>query len=433
MFVQKADTLLFLTDTSLRVAEWDQETTRFKREEIFVFDETGISGALQKVADRFGTNVRLVIPEKHLYVTSLDLDGPENHIRSNLEQKILEIFPEDMASIAWDYKVIESHPHCIQVELSGVERRFGETLNTAIKQTGFSLQALIPESYALAHLVEDQGVSLLLHESEGGWIVAFLYRKDVIISLFLRQLPTEKDLQELIAYGLKRKNINPSRMIISCHSKADAIPTLDMPRAVLETSLDPLLGAAKIVLRSLDGERLDLPLRGQKKNTLTRFLDYIFGFIKRDFLRSYRKGFTLPEILVVVGIIAILAAIVIIAIDPTQRFEDARNSRRLSDTQAILSALHQYTIDHRGTLPEGLEAREKQIGTAHVGCTLNTNQCHVQGDADCIDLTTTLDPYLHGIPSDPGAGTSDLTHYSVHMGANNAIIVQACDLSKKEQ
>lgn len=148
---------------------------------------------------------------------------------------------------------------------------------------------------------------------------------------------------------------------------------------------------------------------------------------------THYRGFTLPEILVTVGILSILAVIAIIAIDPVHRFEDARNSRRLSDIQTVTGALHQYTIDHRGILPEGLDQHERQIGTGKTGCALQTSECTIPGDTDCIDLTTVLDPYLHGVPIDPSNGNEVLTHYSVHLGTNNAIVVRACDLSEKIQ
>ena len=66
-----------------------------------------------------------------------------------------------------------------------------------------------------------------------------------------------------------------------------------------------------------------------------------------------RKGFTLIEILIVVGVMAILAAIVIIAINPARQFAQARNTQRRSDVVAILDAVHQRMVDNSGSFAEG--------------------------------------------------------------------------------
>lgn len=144
-------------------------------------------------------------------------------------------------------------------------------------------------------------------------------------------------------------------------------------------------------------------------------------------MQKEQKGFTLIEILLVIGIIAVLATVVIVALDPAKRFQDARDSRRLSDIQSILSATQQYIVDNKGILPPGLDMTERQIGTAIGGCTLTTNTCSVSGDGDCIDLSSTLAKYLKSMPSDPASGSSTQTHYSVVADANNLITVKACD------
>lgn len=63
------------------------------------------------------------------------------------------------------------------------------------------------------------------------------------------------------------------------------------------------------------------------------------------------QGFTLIEILVVIGMIAILASIVLIAINPLRQFAQARNAQRSSDVNAILNAIGQRLAEHKGIFP----------------------------------------------------------------------------------
>lgn len=140
---------------------------------------------------------------------------------------------------------------------------------------------------------------------------------------------------------------------------------------------------------------------------------------------SHRPGFTLIEILLVIGIIAVLATVVIVALDPAKRFNDARDARRLSDIQSILSAVQQYIVDNKGVLPTGLTTSEKQIGTAASGCAISGN-CGVTADT-CLDLSSDLAKYLKSLPYDPADGSGGTTHYSIVADTNNIVTVTSCD------
>ena len=142
-----------------------------------------------------------------------------------------------------------------------------------------------------------------------------------------------------------------------------------------------------------------------------------------------QKGFTLLEILLVVAAIAILAGIVIIAINPTKQLGDTRNAQRSSDVNAILNAVYQYAIDNNGSLPSGIDAitgSAQVLGTAASGadstCGAETTR------AAAVDLSSDLVPtYIVGIPEDPSTGTSANTDYYINQTTGGRIIVGACD------
>jgi len=68
-----------------------------------------------------------------------------------------------------------------------------------------------------------------------------------------------------------------------------------------------------------------------------------------------RKAFTLIELLIVIGIIAILAGAVVIAISPGERLASARDATRERHVQAIEQAVFSYQVDNEGDFPETLE------------------------------------------------------------------------------
>jgi prepilin-type N-terminal cleavage/methylation domain-containing protein len=140
-----------------------------------------------------------------------------------------------------------------------------------------------------------------------------------------------------------------------------------------------------------------------------------------------QKGFTLIELLIVIVIIAALAVVVFVALNPVKRLADARDARRIANAETIMTAIHEYIADNKGTLPTGLSTSmpETQLGNGP-GCAMTQANCNIAAGT-CVDLTAPLAKYLKSIPVDPGATYSATkTGFSVTVDSNNIITIKAC-------
>jgi prepilin-type N-terminal cleavage/methylation domain-containing protein len=137
-------------------------------------------------------------------------------------------------------------------------------------------------------------------------------------------------------------------------------------------------------------------------------------------IKSNRQsGFTLLEVLLVVAIIAILAGIVIIAINPGKNLGDSRNSQRSADVNTIINGVYQYALDNNGALPAGITTTATEV------CATGASSC-----TGLVDLSalTTGGKYVVSIPKDPQCATTCATSgtgYKISKDANNRLTVTA--------
>lgn len=138
-------------------------------------------------------------------------------------------------------------------------------------------------------------------------------------------------------------------------------------------------------------------------------------------IKLNQKGFTLIEILLVVAALAILAGIVILAVNPGKQLAETRNSQRNADVNTLVNAVYQYSIDNSGSLPTSITTTETEI------CATGAPSC-----TGLIDLSvvTANEKYITSVPKDPQCATTCATNgagYTILKTANGRVTVKAPD------
>ena len=133
------------------------------------------------------------------------------------------------------------------------------------------------------------------------------------------------------------------------------------------------------------------------------------------------KGFTLIEILLAIGILAILATAAIIAINPARQFAEARNTQRWDDVRKLMSAVYQYTISHKGAFPPEVPSG---------GSMLEICQTDAPSCSGLVSMTSLSDNalYLPTMPIDPSCPSGcaqNGTGYFITLDQHNRLDIQA--------
>ena len=126
-----------------------------------------------------------------------------------------------------------------------------------------------------------------------------------------------------------------------------------------------------------------------------------------------QKGFTLLELLLVIGVVGVISSIVVVAVNPTKQFIKAEDAQRKHAANEIQKALLQYSIkngEYPDVLPEGEE-------NAKVICRGNVSH------SSCLDLRALSGTYIVEIPQDLSESNSYLSGYKAYQESQRPFVI----------
>ena len=149
-----------------------------------------------------------------------------------------------------------------------------------------------------------------------------------------------------------------------------------------------------------------------------------------------KKGFTLLELLIVIGIIAILASVVALVLNPAELLRQARDGQRISDFDTLRTAINYHLST--GTLPD---TNYNAAGTAYRRTFAAALNCPFATSSACTAITTTTSTAVGGTGwvnvnfNDVGGGSSPLsvlpidptnntTYYYAYAGEDVSILFE---------
>ncbi len=134
--------------------------------------------------------------------------------------------------------------------------------------------------------------------------------------------------------------------------------------------------------------------------------------------RRKRPSFTLVELLLVMGIIAMLSSVVILAVNPRKMLISARDAARHQASSQLQRALQQYQVD-QGSIPGQTQLFQTE-GAAYPICAPG-----VPTGSSCVNLDVLVPTYIPSLPQDSAETNVNITGYKLYIDANRRPMVVA--------
>lgn len=140
------------------------------------------------------------------------------------------------------------------------------------------------------------------------------------------------------------------------------------------------------------------------------------------------NGFTLIELLIVISIIVIIISVVFAALNPLEKFAQARNTQRWIEISELLNSIHIYMTQNNGNLPnmDDWDLNKTYIlGTNTFGCDVFC--AATSTESSCLNLIDLVsDKRISEIPYDPSSGDGGNTDFYIYRESGGIVTIGSC-------
>jgi prepilin-type N-terminal cleavage/methylation domain-containing protein len=89
-------------------------------------------------------------------------------------------------------------------------------------------------------------------------------------------------------------------------------------------------------------------------------------------MKKYLSGFTLLELLIVVGILGILAVVLLMSLNPSESQKKSRDLKRMKDVSTLQGVIEQYVKDGNAPIcTDGCDSASAGLGVGSQACDTN--------------------------------------------------------------
>ena len=260
---RKKTTVFFFRGDSIRVVLVSDGTVE-KTQEFSLAADASLTEVFGEAVRLYGKRGKVICGEGLSYVFSLQLEKKSLKDTDFLWKLCAERFPEDIESLVWDYRVLETRGSSVCIQVSGMRKEFSEKLTEAFERWDFFSECMVPESYALAQRFLDQGNILLCQKQEDKVLFCHIGFGGVFTSQLSSQ--PEADAVGFLGYvRLHAFNMLEKVIYVDFKEKKDFFPfENNLEREYLELPFGAVLGACQLrsrLRRNADVLDLRVPRR----------------------------------------------------------------------------------------------------------------------------------------------------------------------------